>query len=848
MDIDRGIIKALFYDYPVDAIVKQLGKLNNMEYDDFLDIMPQLLQWSKQEYTYTEANLLRIQTGGEWSEDYETYKSTMYHVFDILKSVTSRLLTIENNKPLVRFEQLFRWKETALCVGEDMLVTSYLAIVDNKKHNYTRNDFLWSDILKHNNHILNEELANGLADVHAHYNATVDVFSLNWINLMNDVKKCKHFDKNIHRSMELELMPPQVTSPSNIRQHSIAAAYIRFVLFQKIIENINYEGKEVIETDFETKVISILEDINEANAFMDKLQACIKATKPNSLKTVDNTYWDYCLQVDDDLVQDMSADDVDKTLAQSSANIIYQGERFLLYTFFKGYFKRDPKCVNIAPYVYLYLVLKNKIRREFVQINVLKGFENFQTYQSRKSTLLGGLPLYKYYPYCVLYTSVNDIEKDTIELRIAPWDKIKKNANFHKPPFEVIPNVTEIKNINVIEPSLVLHFIKQGRYDYAMPTKIKEIGKIKEGTRAKEYRDTIRKQLSNIIDDKSQHNLIGVDAASSEIFCRPEAFAHIFRCAQQEGIEGRTYHVGEDFLDIVDGLRAIDEAILFLQLDDKSRIGHAMALGIDAKAYYERRHYTTIITKQYLLDDCVWLYMRSKELKVQIDPKIEISLLEKANQLYNDIGYKSVEEWNIQTYWHSMLLRGNDLTQYKDSTLQSWEDTKELHVRRTDAASSDCKAKELYKVYWEDNGVRDNGTKLIQYKWKPEIVEIITNMQRQMQRLVAAKRISIECCPTSNLKIGFIDRYEQHPLLTRFYPIDADASYPLIKCSINTDDRGVFYTSIYEEYSLIALALYKMKDEKTGEPKYNEREIIRYIGEIRKNAQLMAFRNYTDNK
>lgn len=41
-----------------------------------------------------------------------------------------------------------------------------------------------------------------------------------------------------------------------------------------------------------------------------------------------------------------------------------------------------------------------------------------------------------------------------------------------------------------------------------------------------------------------------------------------------------TYHTGEDFLDIVDGLRAIDEAMLFLQMEKGERLGHAMALGV----------------------------------------------------------------------------------------------------------------------------------------------------------------------------------------------------------------------------------------------------------------------------
>ena len=84
MDIDRGILKALFYDYPVDKLVALLDG-NAMQYDEFLDIMPQLLQWSKQEYTYTEAQLLRIQTGGAWQRETRyDYLPTVYHAMDIL--------------------------------------------------------------------------------------------------------------------------------------------------------------------------------------------------------------------------------------------------------------------------------------------------------------------------------------------------------------------------------------------------------------------------------------------------------------------------------------------------------------------------------------------------------------------------------------------------------------------------------------------------------------------------------------------------------------------------------------------------------------------------------------------
>ena len=842
MDLERGIVRALFYDYPVDALVQQLDRLNDMQHDDFLDILPQLLQWAKQEYTYTEANLLRIQTAGELATEDKKHYSTIHHVFDVLDDATKRLLTTENDKPWVRFEQLFRWKETAIYVGEDLLVTSFLAHKDAGMDRKKRDLFLWEDILKHNNHILDDELSSGLTDLHAHYNATAEVFSLNWISMMNNASLCNQMDLRVKRSMELELMLPKTAYPSNVIQHCIAAIYLRFVFFKLLLDDCPSNSPiDSIEANYQNKVVRILHDPDFANNFVTEIQSGIDAAKEHSLYTNKNRPWDYCLQTTDSILDLLSKTDIPAKELKNNANLVYQGERHLLYKFFLGYYKGDAKCLDLAPFFYLYLLLKNKIRREFVQINQLKGFENFQTYQSIKDILLYGSPIQSFYPNVVLYTSSNDIEKDLIELRAKP-KKYIKNIRFYTSVFgeSGSEDISETKS-----PQFVVHFIKQSKYDFPMPTSFYNIGRLNDGTRNKKYRATIREELGIALKRKDKKEIVGIDAASSEIFCRPETFGHVFRHALKNGLEGRTYHVGEDFLDLPDGLRAIDEAILFLQLDEKSRIGHAMALGIDACRYYERRHYTTIITKQYLLDDCVWLYMRSKELNININHTCEIVLLEKASQLYYEIGYQ--DGWDVQSYWHSMLLRGNDITlQATDQAFAGWESTAILGDERVMPALRDPKAQTLYKKYFEDEQILNNGLQLVKYKWLPEIVDIVNQLQDKLRLLVSSKRISIECCPTSNLKIGFIDRYDQHPLLTKFYPIDADASYPLIKCSINTDDRGVFYTSIYEEYSLIALALYKQKKEGTNEPKYNEREIMRYIREIRKNAELMAFSRYLE--
>ena len=51
-----------------------------------------------------------------------------------------------------------------------------------------------------------------------------------------------------------------------------------------------------------------------------------------------------------------------------------------------------------------------------------------------------------------------------------------------------------------------------------------------------------------------------------------------------------------------------------------------------------------------------------------------------------------------------------------------------------------------------------------------------------------------------------------------------------MSCSINTDDKGVFATSIEREYALLASALFRS----LGESKASERKVIKWLDKIRK--------------
>lgn len=59
--------------------------------------------------------------------------------------------------------------------------------------------------------------------------------------------------------------------------------------------------------------------------------------------------------------------------------------------------------------------------------------------------------------------------------------------------------------------------------------------------------------------------------------------------------------------------------------------------------------------------------------------------------------------------------------------------------------------------------------------------------------------------------------------------------------SINTDDKGIFHTSLENEYALMACAMEKERDE-NGNPKYNRQMVYQWLDNIREMGNMQSFR------
>ena len=416
--------------------------------------------------------------------------------------------------------------------------------------------------------------------------------------------------------------------------------------------------------------------------------------------------------------------------------------------------------------------------------------------------------------------------------------------------------------------SIIFHFIKKRDESY----------KDNKAIRHNELRQEVKRKafaiynfrLKNENRDSLVGRVVGIDAANSEIYTRPEVFAQAFRFLRGHEIFSTeynrpydlnvTYHVGEDFLDLADGLRAVEEAIIFLGLRSGDRLGHALSLGTDVRKYYEKRYNTICETKQVLLDNFAWLHHKCIRLRgsATLLGFLEMMFHKYFRDLYDEKFWeKSTRvsrifsepdfDWeqldDVETYYLSWLLRGNSPTFGKDFDFydempngieKQWIDAGLNHHVGAELASRNSNARQLYDMYHARNFAdisQSVDSFTIPVDYREDFYELLEMIQEQLMSKIERKHIAIECNPSSNYKIGEIDRYEQHPILRFFnYGIDTPYKPHNIAVSINTDDQGVFSTSLEREYSLMALAM--ERNELKGH-KNSPRAIVEWLDRVR---------------
>jgi hypothetical protein len=528
------------------------------------------------------------------------------------------------------------------------------------------------------------------------------------------------------------------------------------------------------------------------------------------------------------------------------------------------------------------LVVKTNIRRELVQGNINVGFDNFLQYQNRKDLFIEDTIYEELYLRMAVRDTIFNQHITSLEARIVPKEeafKIRKSIDKYDSCITKGLPDDEAEKLKT-KYFYVMHFVKESEcFKYG--------DKGLELCRHAKKREQVKRQAIAIAelrnsDCEEAMRIRGIDACSPEIWCRPEVFAQAFRYLKNhtvnkalESYDGAvcpllraTYHVGEDFLDITDGLRAIDEAINFLDMNCGDRLGHALALGIDVQQWYEGKNKRIVINKMGYLDNLAWLYAKIRQYNIDIpdatksfiekrfeeyfteiyrnnieDAKLKY-IINKANEYYNNNkiahSYKNnMFVFGINEYYDAWKLRGDNPQLYKngffdmrDEDIDEWDSyginkyfPQNYKIRYNPETAI------LYYMYHFEPNIKLVGDQMIEVKINQNIIDVVKKVQKSMQFDICRQGIGIEANPSSNYFIGTFRRYDKHPIIGWYNyglvtnPEDIE-NCPQLQVSINTDDQGVFSTYIENEYAYMAIALEKMN--------YNRTFVLQWLDNIRK--------------
>ena len=289
--------------------------------------------------------------------------------------------------------------------------------------------------------------------------------------------------------------------------------------------------------------------------------------------------------------------------------------------------------------------------------------------------------------------------------------------------------------------------------------------------------------------------LVGIDAAASEFDALPEVFASVYGKIRRTLPDKChfTFHAGEDFSHIISGLRAIYEAIQFLTLNDKDRIGHAVALGVDYALWRERIGNQIWIKQGEWFDNLLFIYHLYREDHREIPANIATDLNKYFTKVYPRRKLNiddAVAAW-LNRKWNPIFIQSSSfsyLSGKETFDADEWDAFREANI------SPPVKA--IMEAYWIQRGSR-SGSNLYDKHILVDLDEgfygIVDFIQNSLKQIVRDRKIALETLPTSNIRIGIYKNHAEHHLRKWL-----DEGLDVI---IGSDDAGIFATNIYNEYA-----------------------------------------------
>lgn len=785
MDLLRTAIKCLFYDEkPVNLTAILRGQANDKGREELVNMLLDRIKTKENRYANETIESLKDYILDEWMDMHNKQIGSCYgHALNLLHYFANKTLVMTSKTPIVNFDKLLRWKDVSMYIGEDILIASAYA-------KRTLESYEWTNPIRHNDDDFNSFWdSSSHCEVHAHLNGCFETGDLSWIYNMNH--------------------------PTGKDSYVIRASWIRYLLFQYISDpKIKFDQTL---SSLEKKAYDPDDDIRDSVSDLAKSIGSELDDMANLVVVSNQIKWDYAIREH-----------------ASTIFALFAGERWFLHKMFKLIFAPQKRERRLHQYIFLYIVLKISYRKNYVQTKQLLGLRNYRNYYHQidhiKEYWLGSDFLYRY----AAQTSIRLDRGDTLELRLSSAlakEIHKDGTDYNKQLVNAQKDEDDANNKNV---SHIINIIKPQakavcKNGFAV---IRAILK-DEVTEAIETAMSINAVALNEenINAKMATPICGLDTASSDLNVRPDIVSPFIRYAVLKGIKNVTYHIAEEFYDIIDGLRAVYEVVSFISNPVTLRLGHASALGTDVKTYYHYVSHNVICPRLVLIDNLVWLVKCSEVVGKPLPDEIKDDMLKAINTNF-PVVYGNTITFDLEEYWLSMHLRGDIDVRNQDlrSDADNWAEASEAVNDIASEARQNKTALVLHEIFEQAD---EESYRTVLYRMPSGAFESIVNIQHYLLEIVKERGYGIESCPTCNLVIGPYDRYCDLPI----WKFEEDNG---VCVSVNTDTKGIFATSLYEEYSMLAISMKK-------EGKNMQTQIIPTLKRLADNGRKQLFTPVTWN-
>jgi hypothetical protein len=316
----------------------------------------------------------------------------------------------------------------------------------------------------------------------------------------------------------------------------------------------------------------------------------------------------------------------------------------------------------------------------------------------------------------------------------------------------------------------------------------------------------------------------GLDVANDELGIPTWVLVPLFRHVVDESARASvleeglaplklTAHVGEDFTHLLQGLRRIYEQVHYVLGGGAGRLGHAIALGVEPKAWSESVE-SVLMPAEERLWDLVWewrLYTKHRikpEYAAEAPPGRAEIVVNKVQELSDHIFREpcTIEELaEAHHMLHRFLVppfRGSPAVEGGYDTFRRAAESVE-RCRAGQRVHSAKKVSEILKGYVDDEGTFLRGQTLIDVPLSTDEVEALDAVQYALRRGIAQRGIVIEVNPSSNLLIGDLLDLRNHPILRLNPPVPEQDGPPPVAIALGSDDPLTFSTGLLQEYTLL---------------------------------------------